>query len=518
MRFESVQDVCDASEDLARSGKLSEALQTIADVVREVSYEPSTFGRIFSSRALDEATLRLGRVEDAARQGDEEQVVFIVTALFDTGGHSRLLVDLRRADPATKATILVSNMDHDYPRSRYEHALREAGGGEILALEVSPDVTPSERLAWMQDALRRLRPTRTYLLQHHYDTISIAAAQPELSGTIAYVHHCDHSLALGVHLPNAMHVDVSPNTYFRCKDHEGVEVPQYWPTTVDDPIDNVDVSSSFTQITTCSCGSLSKFQNEIINYRYDYFSVIPDILAATRGSHLHIGPLPDEKVSGVRAVMLQRGIEAKRFIHLQHTENLSKELIDRKVSLYLVSFPIGGGRASIEAMAAGIPIVAHVNYRSQYLSSESIVYPEAFIWEKIEDLIDIASRFDPFLAAEHSRKSRSYYLSKYSSRELSRAMSLSLSGKISEEPRKIDRRSDDLQVHFDDWWRKQRELEPFRAEIVRLKGDLSVLKTDLAAAGTEIQSILSSRSWRYSAPLRKFSVLIEAMRGRRVGK
>ena len=131
--------------------------------------------------SLDQTCLKLGRFFSIrwAETRDPDQAVMVATLLYKIGGHSRVLVDLGHADPCRKVHVLITNLFEDLPQSHFEEILEQIGADVKFTVEVAPVGPAADKLCWLQQRLYVLRPTRTYLLQHHHDFVCIAAAQPE---------------------------------------------------------------------------------------------------------------------------------------------------------------------------------------------------------------------------------------------------------------------------------------------------------------------------------------------------
>ena len=376
----------------------------------------SSIARVFSARELDQLCLEIGAdLRDAelpAPSQREDHVVYVVTDLAKTGGHSRVLGDFIRAEDAKNHTILISNLLNILKLEE----IKDLYAAQGLSIEVAPDVDLAERVRWLQRRLAEIKPRRTYMLLHHFDSVSVAAVQPDLVGELIYFHNCDHSLALGIHIPHALHVDFNAKSFYNCREKERVENNVVWPLVAEDLGHRVD-RPFFARghLTTCSSGGFEKFElthyyQEQIPYAYRYETLVPHILKASGGTHIHIGTLSDRMLSIIRQGMSELDIPSDRFINIEFVPSLWSTLLELNIDVYIGSFPHGGGKATIEAMGAGMPLIIHSNYRSNFLSVEFEVYEGAVIWRKDLDLIDAVAAFATLSQLQlHARKSRSYY-------------------------------------------------------------------------------------------------------------
>ena len=428
MHFRDVKGLCALVRQTARDD-LAQALQIIADFVVQVISQEASRGRIFSSIELDRLCLELGRDVPASPTGspDHDRVVFLVTAIANTGGHSRVLRDLAWADGASKPVVLVTNTyqgGRQTPTGLFE---------EQIDVESAPKGNLAKTLHWVQTRLAFLRPIRTYILQHHFDPVCVAAAQPDLTGRLFYYHNCDHNLALGVHLEHATHVDFNNKSFFHCRESCGVRDNVYWPLTAD--VSTCRTGKPFLQrghITTCTSGGYEKFDTSHLStreaYLYEYQKLVPSVINWGRGTHIHIGFLRDRMLEEIYSGLSGMGIERSRFIYRERVPDLSAEFTKEKVDAYLGSFPLGGGRAMVEAMGSGLPLILHSNYRSVFLTDVAETYPTALVWRTPEELKAHIEGLTPDTLGTHSQQAREHYIANHTSHHLKLAVEETIRG------------------------------------------------------------------------------------------
>jgi hypothetical protein len=428
---------CDETRALACSGALEAALERVTVFVLGVISRGSSWANVFSSPALDRLCLEFGRLNPLPPLSpiDQARSVFIVTGVYRTGGHTRVLMDLVRADPGARKTVLVSNVRHDLDAKQVSTIL--AGLADDVEVEVAPPGvkpgTQARTLTWLMARLAALRPARTYNLQHPFDAAIVAASQPELTGQLFYYHHADHALALGVHIPHATHVDVSGRAFHHCRLSRGIADGVYWPLVAE--VGAHREAAPFLaggKLVTATSGSMVKFDTsflaEKIRYRYDYCTLLPKILRVTGGTHVHIGPLPHRLVAAIHAGLIDAGVDPSRFIHLEWAKDVGAELIRRGVDLYVGSFPLGGGRVAVEMMGAGLPLLLHRNYISAFFSNVCDAYPGAMSWGTPDELMAILQSLDAATLAEHALQARAYYEAHHRPELLDRAVAATLAG------------------------------------------------------------------------------------------
>jgi hypothetical protein len=512
--YRTVDDLCRMIDEKAESGNLSTALDLIATFVDDINSRETSLARVFSSPQLDRACLKLGRYLRVGKAVDRnsDQAVFLVTALYSNGGHSRVLLDLARCDPCKKINVLITNLHHEYPEAQIKSILRSIGVDPGITFEVAPSGSAASRLRWLQQRLSELRPIRTYLLQHHQDSLCIAAARPELAGNLFYVHHCDHGLALGVHIPHAVHVDLGAKGLHSCRENEGVRGNVLWPLSASVP--NHRVNKPFLVngcLKTSTSGSINKFDTsnlkDHIPYSITYPEMVVLILQEGGGTHLHIGRLSEPMRERIKDRLDETGIPQDRFIYVPFVPNLAEALLEHQVDAYIGSFPQGGGRATVEAMGAGMPLIIHSNYRSVFLSSNNEAYDGAMIWRTPAELANHLHQLTEQKLRRHAEKARAYFEKTHLPEGLCKAMKATFEGAAQEVPPRAIHHPDMLQAFLDEQFaltsrdtlagRNNAEVDKLRSDLRRWVAEEEQLSANLhnrTAEAEQLRVILGQRT------------------------
>jgi hypothetical protein len=154
---------------------------------------------------------------------------------------------------------------------------------------------------------------------------------------------------------------------------------------------------------TVTSGSSGKFD---LNRELSYLDVLTQRFAARAGAHMHIGSLTAEQTLRI-GEHLDKLSCRPRFVHIGHVANLATALSELAPSVYIDSYPVGGGRAIVEAMAAGLPICAARH--DPNLDSSSFCYPECFGWTHPAQVGTILAELDPATLERHAFLSRTYF-------------------------------------------------------------------------------------------------------------
>ena len=412
--FESIRALTTKIETALDHGKISLALRSIHDFVERIVTEPICTAQAFASRDLDELCLRIGRhalaslvvpqdnLSPGANYGPS--IVYLVSRLQRSGGHSRLIQDFIRSQPEEYHLILSTEVagpsDHEFLSKLF------ATKGNVRFVR-APGGNFESRLNWLQSTLLTSQPKHVYLFNHHQDSISVAALVPELRLKGSFCHHGDHHLCLGVHLSHLTHIDFHPMGFHHCRNELGVD-NRYLPLTFEDK-KCVPFESDFMQGGTLVTATAARSNKVEIPYYVSYLDTIPRVLKATGGRHVHIGKLTPWALLRIYHQMRKQGVQKDRFVYIEWTSSVWKALQAHKVDAYIASFPYGAGLTLIEAMGAGIPLIMHEHMHSRVLSGLELAYPDAFQWSDPEDLLAYLTTLQPERLEHERALSRQQY-------------------------------------------------------------------------------------------------------------
>jgi hypothetical protein len=376
-------------------------------------------GWISGSERLDLCCLSIGRKirDDAERRrpvalGGRHRRVYVVSELYREGGHTRLLEDLIDAGPHADHQIIWTEGERPDVIANMAEILRVK---EIVPLHVLRG-EPVERLRGAFAILTELCPDVLMHLGHPNDPIAIALMQPGIARRRLMIHHCDSSFALGRSLEGTVHVALGRHFQDFARREWALDTVLL-PLTCREPVVAKEAGWArdrpFVTVTT---GSWGKFD---LNGKLSYLDVLTERFSARDGIHVHIGSLLAEQKLRIEQ-HLDKICCRERFVHREHVPHLASALSELAPSVYIDSYPVGGGKAIIEAMAAGLPICA-ANHDPN-LDSSSFCYPERFWWTHPIQVGTILAGLDPTIIERHSALSRSHFERNHSPKNFKRLL------------------------------------------------------------------------------------------------
>ncbi|MHB9839848.1 glycosyltransferase family 4 protein [Paraburkholderia terrae] len=389
-----------------------DAMVLIKSFAEQVINDPESVAVVFASRELDDLCRLLA---DAYFGNRDEHVsegwgtVILASELVRAGGHVELIKDylalgLFESPVRVALTDLFNRID-----LATIHEWESLLGCEVF---VANETSLEGKLDVLAAKLGEWNPSTILTLGHNQDVVSIVAAHFPGATSRYYIHHGDHHLSLGVTCEAFQHVDLHNMSYELCKHQIGVTGQRYWPLSAVKPSERTTRFLGRGALTTCSCGRASKFESG--SYAMSYERGVASILKASRGYHVHIGDLSEAFLQRIFAELDAAGVSRDRFIHIEWVPSLAKALIEHSVDVYVGSFPLGGGKALIEAMSVGVPVVTHESYRSRYHGGGELTYPESYTWSRYDELVHIFEQWNEPLLKQQGESALRHFERYYS--------------------------------------------------------------------------------------------------------
>lgn len=333
---------------------LDKALVAVSRLVPSF-VSPEVRGRQMFTPGLDAQVPRLAarlRLADVPLAKSNDNVCIVATRFYGTGGHSKVASDIGRLAGADRTTIIFTDLYRELrPRQLIGGPPATHPCRSLMLLSAG---TVVEKIVELYSLLGAIRPSRIFLIQNHMDMAAVAGVWP-FRGVVEYVHHTDHQPGLGATLPFSAHVDLTYACHRAC---EAAGLDPVWAgMTV--PARSPPPSRGTTTrqgLRLATCGSQYKYLHAA-RYRWSDFATAA-LAQAPDSELLHFGPVDEALTRSVHGPLAEAGIDPARYRFLGPVPDLREALVAHEVDAYLGSYPDSGGRAVLEAMAAGLaPIV-----------------------------------------------------------------------------------------------------------------------------------------------------------------
>ena len=479
-----------------RAQKFGAALSALQSFVERVIFNPASVAKVFASVELDSLCKQIALQKtvsfDLTSSRISRGTVILVSELSKAGGHNELIKDIVRLELFPRPIVIVQTDCFDRLDGDLLKPFAEDVGVEI---HTAKGQSSDQKFSWLVDFLRQAPPEKLVLLAHNQDSLAVCAAfaLQALSPLtdVVYIHHGDHHLSLGAATHDFIHVDPHNIGYFHCRDELENRCNHYWPLTVGPSAKRYGETHQFNseKLITCSSGRPEKF--EAGSYLYNYFELIPQVLRVTGGIHVHIGDFFPHQQASLHAALKAENVDISRIVHIPWVESVARTLLDYKVELYISSFPLGGGKATLEAMAAGIPLLMHQSYRSRFHGGEDLAYPEAFVWRNLQELLEIVGNVDSRVLSEHSTRALAHYEKFHSDDVLVASCNFSVPQDETVIPLLRPFRSDALACFLDDARARETETNLGQAEIDRQSRELRLYEVQAQEFQSQLTNITS---------------------------
>lgn len=395
------------------------ALDAVRGLADSVITNPRAVTRVLGSRELDELceTIAAATEPEAAKGAAQYGGTLILASkLVGAGGHVELIKDfiaLRLFDEPEALLLTNSFGDSD---GQIAEAFSASQG---IRIETALGHDASSRFNSVRHHLAQHAPRTLVIVVNNNDIVGICAALASDIENLIFIHHGDHHLSLGVTCERFRHVDLANMAYQNCRHELGVRDNIYWPLILRKDVDARQKEfNKDRRWRSCSVGRAEKFAAN--GYAFDYARLLPEILKATGGTHVHIGPVPNSLRDAIEKNFAESGVPLDRITFISYAPSVAQALIDEDIDLFIGSFPTGGGKSTIEAMAAGIPLLMHQNYLHRMFCGADVAYPGALTWQTEEELFKAIAGLSADKMSDHARRSRAWF-EKHHSREVLRS-------------------------------------------------------------------------------------------------
>jgi glycosyltransferase involved in cell wall biosynthesis len=306
--------------------------------------------------------LRPARATKPAEPG-RRRIVHMASVLLDAGGHTEVIRQWTRAihEMGIEQYLISSELQDSTVLGRGALA---AVRGPATGVELYPrGLSGSERVRWLARRLLELNPDELILHIDPADVFALAAIEAARSGStfrICFYNHCDHTFNVGSEVADRV-VHFRRETVPHSVHHRALDpVRARWVPLTADPPAGPAVARAALHVPEGSTLSITaaNFHKIVPDEHWNYGDTLAELLESEpQHYHLMVGDgLRRHRWYLTRALARRpRGVRS-RIRWLGRRTDLSS--LFGAADLMLDSAPLSGGTTKIQAMSAGLPIVA----------------------------------------------------------------------------------------------------------------------------------------------------------------
>jgi hypothetical protein len=319
--------------------------------------DPEVYGRKLFVRSLDRVipylagALKLDGKPTAAKSN--ARVCIVATEFYGVGGHTRVARDLIAGlgpdhRPIIALTNAASGSLHYRQLLQDTSLLTSLPADGLIVLSARSFI---ERAQELHQILKAAKPTRILLFCHPYDIVAVAALWP-FRDIVEFVHHVDHVPALGATLPWAAHVDVTYACHQACR---AAGLDAVFASMTSPVVEAERHVRDPGRLRFATCGHHLKYSG---GNRHRWTDYAVAALRVPGAEFVHIGDVPEAMQAEIQQALAAGKIDPARYVFAGPKTSLPAALIEARTDIYLSSYPTNGSKADLEAMFAGIPVIA----------------------------------------------------------------------------------------------------------------------------------------------------------------
>lgn len=330
-------------------GNMEVFLKRLAELTYKLLFGP-LWGRALFVPELDELVRRASLIitPKPNPRTNSNLLVHIATEVYPTGGHTRVMEDIVASLPEYRHVLILTGMREVHPNLVSLKPRFDELSLDIRLLRTSGW---TNRASELSSLITELCPQAILLFAHQEDSIANAGVAGHSAPRILFLHHADHQPSLGAFRADYAHVDLTPGCHNICASRSHLRASLLNLTVKD--MGAVELPRRHPMI-GATCGSPHKYLG---SSEFSYAQLLAALFAAGVGQILHIGDMPEEEKNQIRSEITANGQDASRVVFLPNTPSLAAKLLEISPDFYLVSHPIVGGKATVEALSVGLPIL-----------------------------------------------------------------------------------------------------------------------------------------------------------------
>jgi hypothetical protein len=363
---------------------------------------------------------------------DRPLMLHFASALYDSGGHTAVIVDYVREFSNFRHLLIVDDIPHALGfHAAPSSVLAKTRIAQLKELGCEVRLLSGSLQNRLGELISAHIQAEILILHHHpWDALPVIAAHT-FSKRVVLELHSDNAMTLGLssgwdivcyravtieflrkQLPDSRFFLV-PLTSF----YEGRASAESVP----------DEEPFFTVSAVLNPNKVSPFGES------DYFSVIARMTEKLGSVHYHIGYESESFRQSVEETEAKYPGFKQRFIIQSPSPDLSK-MVFARASLYIDSFPVGGGKAIVDALALSRPVVAFPNSFNDLMNNREFSSALGLEFKNADAFIAWVERFkgDEKMRASHHEAGLRYYRDHHSKKAFLKGMQSLLSERQAE--------------------------------------------------------------------------------------
>ncbi|MEY8096917.1 glycosyltransferase [Falsihalocynthiibacter sp. S25ZX9] len=408
--IKTVTDLEKQVRSLILMGMLDEALSLLRKFISALSFDANlkkiSFRKVICTPEIDALCYEIGgliadqlSIQPRTKPNKDKlgPVAFVMSGMTSNGGGMmEETLDFAQCYLADREVYLFSTETVGSSRDIRDYV------DSRIQLVICTDTGLLEKTAWLTYHLSRINPSLVFLNPSHHDVSLLGGIRKEHCESIYLINSLDHGIGIGKYSPAVSGI-IAKRPYemdvFKklAPSKQRVYVPAFTRHVTQRVISKKKTGQTLKFASAC----VRKYKIEQA-YDYQFKDVVPELIHKTGCSYLHVGDISEGVVNHIRKALAKHSIDQDAFQVQPRVPNLGKYLLDNNVDVFLQSFPIAGGKTSIEVLSCGIPIINHDSYLHPMMNVSDMAYREAPCWAVPEELFEIARGIDPAWLKTHS--------------------------------------------------------------------------------------------------------------------
>lgn len=330
-------------------GNMEMFLKRLAELMPKLYNGPLRHRALFVPE-LDELARRASLIitPQPNPRTNSKLLVHITSQVYPWGGHTRVIEDIVASLPEYRHELVITEMrrtDPDFVR------VKPRFNELSLTVHLLQGLSQVERTTELSSLINVLEPEVILLLAFPGDSVAHTSVAGHSARRVLFLHAGDHHPSLGACRTDYAHVDLTPACHKLCLAESRLHASMLNLTAKD--IGTVELPRRSPMV-GATCGSPHKYAG---SSEFTYARLLATLFSDGVGQVFHIGDMPEEQKNQIRFEITTNGQDASRAIFLPNTPSLAAKLIEISPDFYLVSHPVGSGKATLEAMSVGLPIL-----------------------------------------------------------------------------------------------------------------------------------------------------------------